>query len=101
MDLKLEIDDKRISAALDGNFTFEDNREFKQLLDKVNTKEITDVFLDFSGLEHIDSAALGMMIMLKKCAEKEAVSVTIKNPTGQVKKVLDLSGFYELFKIVS
>ncbi|MFC3093394.1 anti-sigma factor antagonist [Alteromonas sediminis] len=57
------------------------------------------IVLDFSSVEYIDSAALGMMVLLKKKAEAENRTVVIENASGAALDVLNIANFKNLFEI--
>jgi anti-sigma B factor antagonist len=47
--------------------------------------------LDFSGLEFIDSAGIGMLAVCFGIVERESGRVTIAGATGRVKELLELT----------
>jgi len=57
------------------------------------------IVLDFSSVEYIDSAALGMMVLLKKKSEAANRSVVIENAYGAALDVLNIANFKNLFEI--
>jgi anti-anti-sigma regulatory factor len=48
----------------------------------------------------MDSAGLGMFVLLKKHAEQVKCAVNLAKPAGQVKTILELSDFHEVIDIV-
>lgn len=101
MDMQFNHQDHKIHAALSGSFTFEDNRSFREILQTVEKGSIRQVTLDVSALDYVDSAALGMLMMLHNLAEEHSVSVTLKGPRGAVKRTFELSRFTDLFYIAA
>ncbi len=87
-------------ALMQGRFTFTDNETFRQMLDELTKPGISQIILDVAGIDYIDSAALGMFLLLRDAASKKHISVTLKSPQGQVKKIFDVSRFDQLFKII-
>lgn len=89
--------DRRIK--LDGAFTFDDHAAFRSMLAQLDEAPITACEMDLAGVNFIDSAALGMLLLLREQAQKSHFSVRLTRPGGQVKKMLDISEFGSLFQI--
>ncbi len=87
-------------ATLDlaGNFTFQSHREFKEAtvaaIDDAKTEE---VILDFGNVEYIDSAGLGMLLLLNERIGSKKLSLI--NCKGTVKDVLQIANFNKIFTI--
>ena len=47
----------------------------------------------------MDSAALGMLLIVNEEADKAGGAVVLQNPVGQVKKMFDVSKFNSIFTI--
>lgn len=56
--------------------------------------------VDLSGAESMDSAALGMLMVLRDKVGQDAARVQIVSGTGQPSDVLKLANFHQLFKVV-
>ena len=80
-----------------GRFTFSDYAAFRKAIDTALAAKPNRVTLDMAGLEFIDSAALGMLLLAKDEAEKINAVVDIKNAGGQVIRVLEVARFKQLF----
>ncbi|WP_255991480.1 STAS domain-containing protein [Chitinolyticbacter albus] len=83
---------------LDGNFTFEAHRTFKEAttpaLDHSAVKQIE---VDFADVGYLDSAALGMLLLLNERATGRQVRLI--NVKGTVRSVLEIANFGKLFDI--
>ena len=95
------INDGRAVVRLQGRFDFSAHRELRDscgsLLAAENVRELQ---LDMSGLEHMDSSALGMLLLLKERADAAKKRVALHNCTGTVRQVLDIANFGKIFSIV-
>jgi anti-anti-sigma factor len=59
---------------------------------------VTQITVDMSSTEYVDSSALGMLLMLKNSiASKDDIS--IKNAKPEVKKILEIANFGQLFSL--
>lgn len=102
MDIKKHVNDNMLNIVLNDKFTFADHENFRSIFDDIReNKAIKHISLDLSHVTFIDSAALGMLLLLKDEVEKAEKNLTLSSPQGQVKKLLEISRFYELFTIAS
>lgn len=60
---------------------------------------VTDYVTKSAGVSFMDSAALGMLLLLRDWAVRKGAAVTLAHPQGQVKKLFAVSRFNDLFRI--
>lgn len=94
------IDDGTCKISIIGRFVFADHSEFKKIIALLSEESMNRLELDLSGVEFVDSAALGLFLLLKDETEKSKIALQIIRPKGQVQKMFRISRFYELFNIV-
>jgi HptB-dependent secretion and biofilm anti anti-sigma factor len=98
MQTQISFNEGRGCIAMTGNFTFESHREFKQATSAVlEHPGLSEIEIDFSAVEYMDSAALGMLLLLNERASGR--KVTLVNCKGTVKSVLDIANFGKIFEI--
>lgn len=98
MELSLkEQENGAISVIISGEFSFSDSSKFREMFKNIEKSCPTHISVDLSACEMIDSAALGMLLLLKEKADQISAEVELKNAKGQVLKVLQLSRFQDLF----
>lgn len=86
--------------SLNGRFDFNTHRDFRAAYEPlVADASIRDVAVDFSGVDYLDSSALGMLLMLRDKISGAGKEVSLSNVRGNVKQVLDIANFGKLFKI--
>lgn len=59
----------------------------------------SDFVVDMGEASYVDSAALGMLLLLREHAQQQGVRVSIANCRGQAHEVLQIANFHRLFKI--
>ncbi|MDX2073653.1 MAG: STAS domain-containing protein [Alphaproteobacteria bacterium] len=99
MECHIEIVQNVLLARLSGEFVFSDHNKFKPILDAGQDEAIKSVRIDLANVGFIDSAGLGMLLLLRDACDKHGKRLTLVGPTGQVKKVFDVSKFQHLFTI--
>jgi len=87
--------------VLKGRLTFDGNEAFRQIYDAVEAVPARAVTLDVGGIDFIDSAGLGMVLMLRDCTAAKGGSLALRNPSGQVRRLLDVCRMNSLLPILS
>ena len=86
-------------VKLAGQFTFVDHQKFKHILDLIEEQQISRLELDFSEVTFIDSAGLGMMLLLRDNCQNKNIEICVSAATGQVEKIFIISKFDQLFSM--
>ena len=86
-----EPDQGKLSVHISGEFTFSDNSKFREMLEQVSLKKPGMVSVDMAETDFIDSAGLGMLLLLKEKADQLSAEV----------EILKLSRFQDLFEFRS
>lgn len=82
-----------------GKFVFSDHIEFKHIIQEMDREDVHNIRLNLGGVEFIDSAALGLLLMAKDKSDKLSKQVILENPAGQVAKMFSISKFDDIFTI--
>ena len=86
------------SIELPKTFNYSNHKEFKSAYARLlEDGSIREVEVDFRATSYIDSAALGMLLMLRSCAETAGKTVALINATGTVRDILEIAHFETLF----
>lgn len=86
------------SIELPKTFNYSNHKDFKQAYSGLlGDQAVRDVEVDFRATSYIDSAALGMLLMLRSCAEAAGKTVTLINANGTVRDILEIAHFETLF----
>lgn len=89
-----------VTVAQD-KLTFDSQREFRQQVNAaINNAGVSVVTIDMEAVEYIDSAALGMFLIMRDAAEVKNVRVRIINCAVSVKQIFEIANFQKLFDIV-
>lgn len=87
-------------VKLAGRFDFNTHREFRGAYEPLVTDaSVRSVVVDFSGVDYLDSSALGMLLMLRDKLGGANKDVALTGVRGNVKQVLDIANFGKLFQI--
>lgn len=99
MEYSTRRDGNSLVAALRGSLKFSDNSSLRSIIEEMKTSGAGSVTVDLAGLESIDSAGLGMLLLVNDAAKDNGQSLTVAGAQGQVRKMLDISKFGDLINL--
>ncbi len=84
--------------SLPDKFDFSFHKEFtKEYDDSIVNTDISEIVLDFSRVNYLDSSALGMMVLLYRKAQACNKKVAVKNVSGKTAEILKMANFQKLY----
>ena len=86
-------------AHLSERLSFSDNSAFRKLLDDMQLSKTRQWVIDLAELVSVDSAALGMFIIAAEAAKKGGTALTLRSPTGHVRRLIELSKIDKLMYV--
>ena len=100
MDIQTTAYDSKATLRLKGRFQFDSHREFRSAYEPyIEDPAARVVVVDFSGVDYLDSSALGMLLMLRDHVGGEESDIRVVNTSSDVRKILAISNFDKLFDI--
>ena len=99
MDYSINQQTNQCTIRMRGQFTFGDNGKIRDIIATMVGGNFKHFTVDTSELVFVDSAALGMLLLMSDEARKAKVEMTLDGASGQVKKMLQLSNFDQIFAI--
>jgi len=90
-------DGKTITIKLPGEFDFRSHRDFRETHRDADAN--AQYILDFSSTEHIDSSALGMLLLMREGLGNDDAHVKLVNCRPNIKKLLEMASFHQLFEV--
>ena len=97
--MQFQVNENKTQAAMSGDFTFADHASFKSLVGHLFEGQESPIIIDLSALEFIDSAGLGMLLLVRDEANKAARKLVLRSPNGQVKRMFGVTKFETLFVV--
>jgi len=85
-----------LTIHVEGRFDFNCHQQFRRAYEGAATPP-TEYVVDLRGTEYIDSAALGMLLVLRESAGNATVRIANSRPA--VRKILQIANFNTLFAI--
>lgn len=88
------------SIVMNGRFDFSKHRAFRDACeDALANGKITVVHVDLRDVSYLDSAALGMLLLLRDKAKTAHKTVSIATRPGTVRDILRVAHFQNLFAL--
>lgn len=92
-------DGTELTIRIAGRFDFSSHQAFRESYENLPVKPKSYV-VDMHEATYLDSSALGMLLLLRDYAGGDSARITIQHCNNDVKKILTISNFEQLFKIV-
>ena len=99
MNIEIKEQNGTYVAKLSGWLDTNEASQFLEDIKPLETHIDKHVVLDCTDLEYVCSLALRGMLKLKKESAAKGGTVVLINVTGEVQKVLTMTGFIKLFDI--
>ena len=87
-----------LTIRIQGRFDFSAHQEFRNAYEAVD-KSPSAYCVDMNETTYLDSSALGMLLLLRDHAGGDTSNIEIVNCSPDVKKILTISNFEQLFSI--
>lgn len=91
-------DGSQLTINIEGRFDFSAHQEFRDAYEKMSDQPKSYV-VDMNETTYLDSSALGMLLLLRDYAGGDKSDIKIVNCNVDVKKILTISNFEQLFTI--
>lgn len=91
-------DGARITIGVIGQFNFGVYQEFRAAY-KPAARPGVEVEVNLEGTEYVDSAALGMLLLLREQLGNDGSRIRITNCRPEIRKILSIANFERLFEI--
>jgi len=95
--IRVKNDGNKISIAIQGDFTFDLNREFREAYQSCPASAQFEV--DLRQADYMDSAGLGMLLQLRDYAGGDSARIAITGANETIRSVLEVANFHKLFTI--
>ena len=87
-----------LNICIEGRFDFSSHQEFRKAYEEPGMAPNLYV-VDMKEATYLDSSALGMLLLLRDHAGGDEAQISIVNCNDDVKKILTISNFEQLFEI--
>lgn len=97
MPISSAVDGNQLTIKVEGRFDFSSHQAFRKAYEVAT--QPASYAIDMKATSYLDSSALGMLLLLRDYAGGEGSNICIINCNEDVKKILAISNFDQLFEI--
>jgi len=94
----LDSTTKTLSIHVSGRFDFGLHQDFRKASEQAKG-DVNHIIVDLGKVDYLDSSALGMLLVLRDRVGENKSAVKIKNIKPDVKKILEIANFNQLFTL--
>ncbi len=98
MSISTAENDGKLTIRVDGRFDFSIHQDFRAAYENAGDA-VSSYEIDMRTTSYLDSSALGMLLLLRDYAGGDNSNVSIVNTSPDVKKILTISNFEQLFSV--
>jgi len=97
MGITKKIDNKALVIAINGRFSFDQHNAFRATYKDINRDTNINVTVDLQHADYMDSAALGMLLLLDEHFTKQRINIS--NCSAYIREVFSIVNFEKKFNI--
>jgi len=87
---------KTLTIILSDRFDFSCHGDFRDAYRSIDPTQFK-ITIDFTKTDYIDSAALGMLLVLRERSGSDRAKITLKGCRPSVQQILDITHFEKFF----
>ena len=100
MKITQEINNKKATLKLEGNFTYTQRKAFQEALKVVCSDPIEEIVIDLSQVAFLDSAALGLLMISHRQLQAETRTLSLAYPQPTVRQILELANLHKTIPMI-
>lgn len=100
MEYNISSEGNQREVNLKGRLTFSDHETFREITGSLQEPGPNKCIINLSKLDFIDSAGLGLLLLVSEMAKEENISISLTGAHDQVDKMLTITNFNEVISIV-
>lgn len=101
MEIKLKKSGGTITAQLSGNLDLDSSSDLALQLEKILDQKPKQIHLDLSGIRHLSSSGVGILLKLNQAAMDAGGECYISKISAPALRVLDVIGVKDSFRFKS
>lgn len=100
MDVAIEQVNRSATVRLGGRFDYKSNLTFRNnTRPLLSEPDVDTIVIDFSDVPFVDSAALGLLLLLRAQAEDARKQVVLRACGPELQRILNVARFHLIFHI--
>lgn len=100
MKITQEMNNKKATLKLEGNFTYTQRKPFQEVLKSICTDQVEEVVIDLSQVTFLDSAALGLLMISHRQLDAEKRKFSLAYPQPTVRQIIELANLHKTIPMI-
>ena len=96
MEHSLKVVDDIALVSIAGELSLKDEEVFRTLSLETSNQAVSKCIVDLTRLDFLDSAGLGLLLVLNEFCDDNNIKVFLRPGSGDVREILDISEFSTL-----
>ena len=100
MKITKEVNNRKVTLKLEGNFTYTQRKPFQEMLKAVSVEGIEHIVIDLSQVAFLDSAALGLLMISHRQVQVEKRTLSLAYPQPTVRQIIELANLHKTIPLL-
>lgn len=94
----INIDNRKFILKIMGELNFEEHITFKNIIRMISESDVKDLSINIDDLTYVDSAGLGMLLLLHEAAKGKNIQPVIEGGNEKNLRLFKLARFDQYFR---
>lgn len=100
MKITKEVNNRKVTLKLEGNFTYTQRKPFQEMLKSVAVDGVDQIVIDLSQVAFLDSAALGLLMISHRQLQAEKRTLSLAYPQPTVRQIIELANLHKTIPLI-
>ncbi len=100
MKISKEVNNRKVTLKLEGNFTYTQRKPFQEMLKAVSIDGVEQIVIDLSQVAFLDSAALGLLMISHRQLQAEKRTLSLAYPQPTVRQIIELANLHKTIPLL-
>ena len=100
MKITKEVNNRKVTLKLEGNFTYTQRKPFQEMLKAVAVDGVDQIVIELSQVAFLDSAALGLLMISHRQLQAEKRTLSLAYPQPTVRQIIELANLHKTIPLI-
>jgi anti-anti-sigma factor len=100
MKITKEVNNRKVTLKLEGNFTYIQRKPFQEMLKSVAVDGVDQIVIELSQVAFLDSAALGLLMISHRQLQAEKRTLSLAYPQPTVRQIIELANLHKTIPLI-
>ncbi|MCS6328138.1 MAG: STAS domain-containing protein [Nitrospira sp.] len=100
MKITKEVNNRKVTLKLEGNFTYTQRKPFQEMLKTIAVDGVEQIVIDLAQVAFLDSAALGLLMISHRQLQAEKRTLSLAYPQPTVRQIIELANLHKTIPLI-